>query len=113
MKPRRDFLLRSGALTAGALASRLAPLGALGLSAAAHAQAASDYKALVCVFLYGGVDGNNLVVPMDSAGYEQYVAGRTVASGVNLTQTALLRIQPANSAPAYALHPHPPALHPL
>jgi len=113
MKTRRDFLLRSGALTAGALASRLAPLGALGLPAAAQAQAANDYKALVCVFLYGGVDGNNLVVPMDSAGYAQYSAVRPAASGVNLTQAELLAIQPANTATPFGLHPELSDIHPL
>ena len=113
MKTRRDFLFDSGALTAGALASRLAPLGALGLSAAANAQAANDYKALVCVFLYGGVDGNNLVVPMDSAGYAQYTAVRTVASGVNLTQAELLAIQPTNAGTPYGLHPELSDIHPL
>ena len=65
MNNRRDFLRRAAALTAGGLASRLAPFTAL-VPAAAGAQAVSDYKALVCVFLYGGVDGNNLVVPIDS-----------------------------------------------
>jgi uncharacterized protein (DUF1501 family) len=110
---RRDFLLRSGALTAGGLVSRLAPLSALGLAAGAHAQAASDYKALVCVFLYGGMDGNNLVVPMDSAGYAQYAAVRPAASGVNIAQSALLPIQPANTATPYGLHPELSDLQPL
>lgn len=113
MKTRRDFLLRSGALGAGALASRLMPLTALGLAAEAQAQAAGDYRALVCVFLYGGVDGNNLVVPMDSGGYAQYSAVRTVASGVNLAQAELLGIQPANAASPYGLHPDLSDIHPL
>ena len=88
MNNRRDFLRRAAALTAGGLASRLAPFTAL-VPAAAGAQAVSDYKALVCVFLYGGVDGNNLVVPMDSAGYAQYSTVRPPASNVNLTQAEL------------------------
>ena len=112
MKNRRDFLRRAAALTAGGLANRLAPLAAL-VPAAAEAQAASDYKALVCVFLYGGVDGNNLVVPMDSAGYAQYSAVRPVASNVNLTQAELLAIQPASSPTAYGLHPQLTELQPL
>jgi uncharacterized protein (DUF1501 family) len=111
--PRRDFLLRAGALTAGGLASRLAPLSALGLAANAHGQAASDYKALVCVFLYGGVDGNNLVVPMDSAGYAQYAAVRPAASGVNIAQAALLPIQPSNTGSPYGLHPGLAEIQPL
>jgi uncharacterized protein (DUF1501 family) len=113
MKTRREFLLRAGALTAGGLASRLAPISALGFAAQANAQAASDYKALVCVFLYGGVDGNNLVVPNDSAGYAQYSAVRPPASGVNLTQAQLLPIQPAGSATPFGLHPQLTDLHPL
>ena len=112
MKNRRDFLLRAGALSAGGLAARLAPISLLGLGSAAQAQAASDYKALVCVFLYGGVDGNNLVVPIDSATYAQYSAVRTVASGVNLTQAELLPIQPGGTGP-YGLHPELSDVHPL
>src|SRR5436190_23035137 len=64
---RREFLLRAGALSAGGLVQRLVPVAGLGLAQSALAQTApSDYKALVCVFLFGGADGNNLVVPQDS-----------------------------------------------
>ena len=113
MRQRRQFLARAGALTAGGLASRLLPLSGLGLATGADAQAASDYKALVCVFLYGGVDGNNLVVPLDAAGYAQYSGVRTVASGVNLTPAELLPIQPSNTAGPYGLHPELSDIHPL
>jgi uncharacterized protein (DUF1501 family) len=113
MSTRRDFLLRSGALSAGGLAARLAPLSLLGLAGTSQAQAAGDYKALVCVFLYGGVDGNNLVVPIDAGGYAQYTAVRTVASGVNVAQAALLPIQPASSPTPYGLHPELSDIQPL
>ncbi len=112
MNNRRDFLLRAGGLTAGGLAARLAPVSLLGLAGTAGAQAAPDYKALVCVFLYGGVDGNNLVVPIDSATYAQYAAVRTPASGVNLTQAELLPVQPGGTGP-YGLHPELADIHPL
>ena len=110
---RRDFLLGAGALTSGGLAARLGPISALGLASAAHAQAAADYKALVCVFLYGGVDGNNLVIPADSAGYALYSGVRPVSSGVNITQAEMLGIQPANTATAFGLHPDLAQIHPL
>lgn len=110
---RRDFLLGAGALTSGGLAARLAPMSALGLASAAYAQAATDYKALVCVFLYGGVDGNNLVIPADSAGYAQYSSVRPVSSGVNITQAEMLAIQPANTANSFGLHPDLTEIHPL
>jgi uncharacterized protein (DUF1501 family) len=113
MKTRRDFLLRVGGLSSAGLVARLAPLPLLGLGAAAHAQSTGDYKALVCVFLYGGVDGNNLVVPLESAGYAQYAAVRTVASGVNLAQAELLPIQPASSPTPYGLHPELSDIQPL
>ena len=49
----------------------------------------SDYKALVCLFLAGGNDANNLVVPTDSATYAAYSAGRGVLS---LAQASVLPI---------------------
>ena len=65
---RRFFLRNAMALSAFGLASRL---DCVNLIAAARAQSApvSNYKALVCVFLFGGNDGNNTVVPLDTAGY--------------------------------------------
>ncbi|HRD97862.1 MAG TPA: hypothetical protein PLA97_15845, partial [Rubrivivax sp.] len=59
---RRHFLSQAGFLTA--LAGTGAPL-ALNLLAAgsAAAQAAGDYKALVCLFLFGGNDAFNMVLP--------------------------------------------------
>ena len=114
MNPRRRFLARAATLTAGGLATRLMPLSAIGLPSVALAQSVpSDYKALVCVFLFGGVDGNSLVVPMDSAGYAQYSGVRTVASGVNIAQSDLLAIQPSNTSTPYGLHPDLAPIHPL
>ncbi|MBK7794128.1 MAG: DUF1501 domain-containing protein [Betaproteobacteria bacterium] len=105
---RRDFLRRSGALTAAGLA------GSLDLvSLSAHAQAAGDYRALVCIFLFGGNDGNNLLLPADSAGYAQYAAVRGAGSGIALTQAELLPIQPANLGTPFGLHPALKELQPL
>lgn len=71
---RRQFL---------ACSSRLAALGAgspfaLNLAAigAAAAQSASDYKSLVCIFLYGGNDNHNTVIPYDAASYAGYQQAR-------------------------------------
>jgi len=38
----------------------------------ARAQSSSDYKALVCIFLFGGNDANNMLVPNDTATYANY-----------------------------------------
>ena len=107
---RREFLKSLGALSAAGVVSNLDLLGGF---ANARAQAASDYKALVCVFLYGGVDGNNLVIPSDAAGYGQYAAVRTVASGINIPSASLLPIQPASLATPFGLHPSLAELKPL
>lgn len=99
---RRNFLRRAAALSATGLA------GSLDLvSLAASAQTpANDYKALVCVFLFGGVDGNNIIIPIDSVGYGSYALARPTSSGINLAQSALLPIQPASIASAFGLHPN-------
>jgi uncharacterized protein (DUF1501 family) len=104
---RRNFLRHASALSAGGLVSRLG--GMAGLSAlagnAAAQTAPSDYKALVCVFLFGGVDGNSVLIPYDSAGYAQYAAVRTSGSGIQIAQSALLPIQPAGTATPFGMHP--------
>ncbi len=65
---------RRGFLGLGAQAGLLSSLSALGLlGVAAPARAAvSDYKAMICVYLFGGNDGNNLIVPLDATRYGQY-----------------------------------------
>jgi uncharacterized protein (DUF1501 family) len=70
---RRLFLQRAGALSVAAGTPFLANLAGIG---AASAQAADDYKALVCVFLHGGNDQSNTVIPYDAASYAGYETGR-------------------------------------
>ena len=62
-------LTRRGFLGLGARASMLGTLAGMGLLGAVRpARAAvTDFKALVCIYLYGGNDGNNMVVPLDAA----------------------------------------------
>jgi uncharacterized protein (DUF1501 family) len=62
----------------------------------------SGYRALVCVFLYGGNDGLNTITPIDNAGYARYAA---VRKNVALAQTDLIALNAA-----HGLHP---ALAPL
>jgi uncharacterized protein (DUF1501 family) len=75
---RRLFLRHAGALSSIGCAS--APL-ALNLAAigSAAAAAASDYKAIVCVFLYGGNDAINMVLPTDATSFANYTAVRNQA----------------------------------
>lgn len=63
----------------------------------------SDYKALVCLFLAGGNDANNLVVPTDNATYAAYAAGR---GALALPQASLLSLNPkTNDGRTWGLHP--------
>ena len=72
---------------------------------------AGDFKALVCIFLYGGNDSNNLLVPRDDATYAKYASAR---GGLALSQGALLPITAATSdGHTYGLHPSLPELHTL
>jgi uncharacterized protein (DUF1501 family) len=68
---RRSFI-RYASLAAAGNAAGLRPFGALN----ALAQGATDYKALVCVFLYGGNDANNMLIPFDTKGYANYASIR-------------------------------------
>ena len=77
------------------------------------ARAATDYKALVCIYLGGGNDGENTLIRFDTSGYQNYASIRTPASGVNIPQAQLLPIQPARGGPPFGFHPACTALQQL
>ncbi|WP_420452571.1 DUF1501 domain-containing protein [Ilumatobacter sp.] len=73
---RREFLRRS-ALVAGAGLAAPWALDLTGIAGSAPvADAATDYRALVCVFLHGGNDHDDTLVPNDPASYARYHAAR-------------------------------------
>jgi uncharacterized protein (DUF1501 family) len=75
---RRQFLQNSAALASAAGA--LPWLGGLGRMQDAMAQStATDYRALVCVFLAGGNDAHNTVIPTDAVSWRCYTATRDPA----------------------------------
>ena len=62
-----------------------------------------DYKALVCVFMFGGNDSFNMVVPRSNAEYNVYATSR---QNLAIDQGALLEISPITTDGAqYGLHP--------
>ena len=102
------------------LSARLAALGLTGLGLgpsrsffAAEVSAAAqvtDYKALVCVYLFGGNDSNNVIVPVDNTRYTAY---KNLRGGLALTGTKLLTpIADGNGNP-YAMHYGLAELNPL
>ena len=77
---------------------------------ASRAATAGDYQALVCIFLYGGNDTNNMVVPIDSAGYANYAQ---IRSTIALPQAQLLPLAEAGGVLRYGFHPALPGLQSL
>jgi uncharacterized protein (DUF1501 family) len=73
-----------------------------------------DYRALVCVFLFGGNDANNMVVPVD-ARYTDYATARRQPSdgGLALPLEQLLPLAPASGSAQYGFHPSMPELQQL
>ncbi|MBH9576816.1 DUF1501 domain-containing protein [Inhella proteolytica] len=103
---RRAFLRRA-ALTgvAGAAAPWALNLSLIGEAAAATNP--NDYKALVCVFLYGGNDHGNTLIPADSTNYAKY-AGIRSNLAVPQAELAPTTLTPASALPGgmqLALHP--------
>lgn len=100
---RRTFI-RSAALAAAGNAAGLKLFGNWNALAQSSAE---NYKALVCIFLMGGNDANNMIIPFDPEGYGAYA---TTRGPLTLSQKQLL---PLASMPTYALHPQLASLRPL
>lgn len=121
MQTRRNFLKLSAA----------APLGVMGGSmlsslASMNAQAidTNGYKALVCVFLFGGMDCHDTVLPYDQGSYNKYSGIRSsllqayaaLPGGSSRARQALLPLAPATAnfgGRQFALPPQMSALHGL
>ncbi|EDY83217.1 conserved hypothetical protein [Verrucomicrobiia bacterium DG1235] len=123
MNPETDFknvnrrsFLRLSACAAVGTSSMFSTLFNLRQLNAATAAATSgpdgdDYKAIVCIFLYGGNDANNLLVPTDLANYNVYAAGREQLS---IPQAELLALNSLNTdGRSFGIHPSMTGCHEL
>ncbi len=64
---------------------------------------ADDYRAMVCIFMFGGNDAGNMVIPFEPAEHSAYLGAR---SNLGLAREALLPIAPSNTQSIrYGLHP--------
>ena len=99
---RRNFISYASLAAAGN-AVGLRPFGMLN----ALAQGTTDYKALVCVFLFGGNDANNTLIPFDTNGYSNYSG---IRGPLALAQNTLLPLTPS---PNFALNPNLPDIQTL
>ena len=107
---RRRFLATASALSA--VGPTVAPfalnLAAVGSAAAQSTCSASDYKALVCIYLYGGNDSFNMVIPTDDASFAAYTAARDLQPAPILIQ----RTGTYSAIPLPSVVDRPVALHP-
>jgi uncharacterized protein (DUF1501 family) len=107
IKSRRECLrLGCRVLSTAAAAAALHRAGLM----TAKAQSPGDYKALVCIFLFGGNDANNLLVPNTAAGYAKY---SQIRQNLAIPQASLVSIYDPASSTAYGLHPSLAPLAPL
>lgn len=115
---RRDFLVQANCAAVGT-ASLLSSLLSLRLTAGAvSASNFSDYKVLICLFLNGGNDSFNMLMPRETSAYNEYknVRGgiynaQTNPSGLAHAQNTLLPITSSGqSITEFGLHPELPYL---
>ena len=107
---RRNFLgtftMGCASLSVTPLYSGITNLGLMNAAASANRplySAGNDYKAMICIFLQGGNDSFNMLVPRGQSEYDQYSA---VRGNMALNRSDLLAIEPTNVAgKEYGLHP--------
>ncbi|MBB5035901.1 DUF1501 domain-containing protein [Prosthecobacter dejongeii] len=109
---RRDFMVQTGCAGLGitSAVNTLAHLQLMGTAAAQNA--GDDYKALVCIFLNGGMDTNNLLIPVAGTARTHYETGRGIPQYIDPTKggvaipmeditTAGSQINPLNAVTEY------------
>jgi uncharacterized protein (DUF1501 family) len=102
LRTRRDFFRQAACAAVGTLSIATTIRDLRFINAAVAQTPLNDYKALVCIFLSGGNDSNNLIVPV-GADYTPYAA---VRQNLALPVGSLLPISPLNNdGHTYGLHP--------
>jgi uncharacterized protein (DUF1501 family) len=109
---RRDFIRKAACAAVGTAAMTSAIRDLRFMNAAVAQSNITDYKALVCIFLQGGNDSNNLIIPNGTSQYANYAAIRTPVLAI--PQSALLGITSLNpDGNTYGLHPSCPEMQQL
>jgi uncharacterized protein (DUF1501 family) len=104
---RRAFLgqLACGGLGLSGLLSTMGTLRLFNSTLSAQTlPAGDDYKALVCLFLFGGNDANNTLVPYDPAAHAAYAAARGIL-GLPRSELTRLALPVGGDGREWALHP--------
>src|SRR5712664_371172 len=92
---RRDFIRQAACAALGTAALTSAIRDLRFMNAAVAQSNISDYKALVCIFLGGGNNSNNLIIPSIPSEYNNYASIRTPTLAI--PQGSILPISPINS----------------
>jgi uncharacterized protein (DUF1501 family) len=109
---RRDFIRRAACAAVGTAAMTSAIRDLRFMNAAVAQSNISDYKALVCIFLQGGNDSNNLILPTIQSEYNNYATIRTPVLAI--PQSAILPVTSLDGdGHTYGLHPSCPELQTL
>src|SRR5437867_930370 len=113
---RRQFIRQAACAAVGTAAMTAAIRDLRFMNAAVAQTNITDYKALVCIFLGGGNDSNNLIIPTITSEYNNYAAIRTPV--LSIPQSSILNLDgaytPLNSdGHSYGLHPSCPELRTL
>jgi uncharacterized protein (DUF1501 family) len=113
IKRRRDFLKQAAGAAAGALTASgvHADLSRIALAAGSSSSSFNDYRALVCIFLNGGNDGDNTIIPRGSTAYSSYATAR---GPLAIPAASVLPITPTTSdGRQWGFHPALPELQSL
>jgi uncharacterized protein (DUF1501 family) len=109
---RREFIRQAACAAVGTAAMTSAIRDLRFMNAAVAQSNITDYKALVCIFMAGGNDSNNLILPTITSEYNNYAAIRTPVLAI--PQSSILPISPLNSdGHEYGFHPCCPELQTL
>ncbi|MGC9942530.1 MAG: DUF1501 domain-containing protein [Verrucomicrobiota bacterium] len=109
---RREFIRRAACAAVGTAAMTSAIRDLRFMNAAVAQSNISGYKALVCIFLQGGNDSNNLIIPTMQSQYNNYASIRTPILAI--PQSAILPVTSLNpDGNTYGLHPSCPELQTL
>jgi uncharacterized protein (DUF1501 family) len=109
---RREFIRRAACAAVGTTALSASIRDLRFMNAAVAQSNINDYKALVCIFLSGGNDANNLILPTLQSEYDNYAAIRTPILAV--PQSSILPVSVLNGiGQSFGLHPACPELQTL
>jgi uncharacterized protein (DUF1501 family) len=113
---RRDLFRRAAcaAVSSVAIASTVRDLRLMNAAVADAGVGDGTYKALICLFLFGGNDANNFLIPYDPVVSTEYPAYAAIRGALAIPQPSLLQINPGNtSGRVFGLHPSCTELQPI